>query len=56
MKINPKIGQLITDSYCRTEGNRREFDEEWYEFSPDELDTLIALIVNECAEIGRAHV
>ena len=50
MNINPKIGQLITDGYCLGDDDRRGFDREWYEFSPDELDTLISL------KIGRAHV
>ena len=53
MEINPKIGQLITDGYCRNEGDRRGYDEEWYEFSPDELDTLISLIVQECALVCK---
>ena len=40
--MNDKIIQLITDGYCIFE------DREWYEFSPDELDTLVELIAKEC--------
>ena len=53
MKINPKIGQLINDCYYIGDGDRRGFDDEWYEFSPDELNTLISLIVVECAEVCK---
>ena len=48
MKINPKIGQMITDGYCLGDSDRRGFDREWYEFSPEELDTLVELIAKEC--------
>lgn len=51
MKINEKIGKLVSDCHCMNDGDKRGFDKECYEFSPEELDTLITLIVQECVKL-----